>query len=106
MLGFPCNQFREQEPGTADEIRQFCQTNYGVTFDMFAKIDVNGEGACGLYKHLAALDLKPKGEGPIRWNFEKFLIGRNGEVVARFAPKTKPDDPDLVRLIEAELAKK
>lgn len=106
VLGFPCNQFREQEPGTADEIRQFCQTNYGVTFDMFAKIDVNGEGACGLYKHLAALDVKPKGKGPISWNFEKFLIGRNGEVVARFAPKTKPDDPDLVRMIEAELAKK
>lgn len=106
VLGFPCNQFREQEPGTAEEILKFCRANYGVTFDMFAKIEVNGEGACGLYKHLTALDTKPKGKGPISWNFEKFLIGRHGEVVARFEPKTKPDDPELVRLIEAELAKK
>lgn len=106
VLGFPCNQFRAQEPGTAAEIRQFCRKNYGVTFDMFAKIDVNGDGACPLYKHLTSSETKPKGPGKISWNFEKFLIARNGQVVARFAPKTRPDDPELVKRIEAELAKK
>ncbi len=106
IIGFPCNQFGAQEPGTADEIRQFCQANYGVTFDMFAKIDVNGESACPLYKYLTSLDTKPKGEGKISWNFEKFIIGRNGEVVARYEPKTKPDDPTMVKLIEMQLEKK
>jgi glutathione peroxidase len=105
VLGFPCNQFGSQEPGTADEIREFCRANYGVTFDMFSKINVNGEEACDLYRHLAALDTKPKGKGKISWNFEKFIIGRNGEVVARFAPRTKPDDPAIVGLIKEELAK-
>jgi glutathione peroxidase len=105
ILGFPCNQFGAQEPGTADEIKQFCRTNYGVTFDMLAKIEVNGDGACPLYKHLTALDTKPKGAGKISWNFEKFIIGRSGEVVARFAPPTKPDDPIVLKVIEAELAK-
>jgi glutathione peroxidase len=106
ILGFPCNQFREQEPGTAEEIKQFCTTKYGVTFPMFAKIEVNGDGACDLYKHLTALDTKPVGAGKISWNFEKFIVGRNGEVVARFAPKTKPDAPEVLKVIEAELAKK
>ena len=105
IVGFPCNQFRSQEPGTAGEIQEFCRVNYGVTFDMFAKINVNGEEACDLYKYLTALDTKPKGKGKISWNFEKFLIGRNGEVLARFAPPTKPDDPEIVRLFEEELAK-
>ena len=106
IVGFPCNQFGAQEPGTADEIREFCQANYGVTFDMFAKINVNGEEACDLYKYLTSLDTKPKGEGKISWNFEKFLIGRDGEVLARFEPSTKPDDPKLVKLIEVQLEKK
>lgn len=106
VLGFPCNQFRQQEPGTEAEIRQFCTDNYGVTFDLFAKVEVNGEGACPLYKYLTALETKPKGPGDISWNFEKFLIGRDGKVVARFAPTTKPDDPAVVKAIEAELAKK
>ena len=106
VLGFPCNQFRRQEPGTADEIREFCRANYGVTFDLFAKINVNGEEACELYKHLTALDTKPTGAGEISWNFEKLLIGRNGEVVARFAPRTKPDAPEVVKMIEEELAGK
>jgi glutathione peroxidase len=105
VLGFPCNQFRGQEPGTAPQIRQFCQANYGVTFDMFAKIEVNGDGACDLYKHLTGLDAKPKGPGEISWNFEKFVIGRNGEVAARFSPRTKPDDPEVIEVIEAELGK-
>lgn len=105
ILGFPSNQFGQQEPGTAEQIQEFCRTNYGVTFDMFSKVDVNGDNASELYKHLTSLDTKPKGPGKISWNFEKFIIGRNGEVVARFAPKTKPDDPEVIRVIERELAK-
>jgi glutathione peroxidase len=105
VLGFPCNQFRQQEPGTAEEIKQFCTVNYGVTFPLFAKIEVNGDGASPLYKHLTSLSTKPKGPGNISWNFEKFLVGRSGEVVARFPSKTKPDDPEVIKLIEAELAK-
>lgn len=106
ILGFPCNQFLHQEPGTAAEIRQFCTVKYGVTFPLFAKIEVNGDGACDLYKALTALDTKPVGPGKISWNFEKFILGRKGEVVARFAPKTKPDDPEVLKVIKAELAKK
>ncbi len=106
ILGFPCNQFGKQEPGTADEIREFCQVNYGVSFDMFAKVDVNGDEACDLYKHLTSLETRPKGPGKISWNFEKFVIGRSGEVVARFEPKTRPDAPEVVKVIDAELAKR
>ena len=105
VLGFPCNQFLGQEPGTAAEIKEFCRVNYGVTFDMFAKVEVKGDGACDLYKTLTAIDTEPVGAGKISWNFEKFVIGRSGEVVARFSPRTSPDDPELVKLIEAELAK-
>jgi glutathione peroxidase len=106
VLGFPCNQFLSQEPGTAEEIGQFCRVNYGVTFDMFAKVEVNGKGACELYKTLTALDTKPVGPGRISWNFEKFIIGRDGTVIARFSPRTKPDSPEVIKVIEAELAKK
>lgn len=106
VMGFPCNQFGAQEPGTAKEISTFCTEEYGVTFDMFAKIDVNGDSACDFYKHLTGLELKPKGAGKVQWNFEKFVIGRNGEVVARFSPRTKPNDPQLIKVLEAELAKK
>ncbi|NLY00340.1 MAG: hypothetical protein GXY83_29945 [Rhodopirellula sp.] len=95
ILGFPCNQFLGQEPGTAEEIREFCRVNYGVKFDMFAKVEVNGDGACDLYKTLTALDTKPVGAGKISWNFEKFVVGRNGEVVARFSPRTRPDAPEV-----------
>jgi len=105
VLGFPCNQFLQQEPGSAAEIRQFCTTRYGVQFDLFEKIEVNGDGACALYKHLTAVPTQPKGPGPISWNFEKFLIGRDGKVLARFAPRTKPTDPELVKALEAALAK-
>jgi glutathione peroxidase len=90
VLGFPCNQFGEQEPGSAEEIGQFCQTNYGVTFPMFAKIDVNGPRAHPLYKYLKRAKPGLFG-GRIKWNFTKFLIDRAGRVVARFAPMTKPD---------------
>ena len=105
VLGFPCNQFLYQEPGTAEEIQEFCRINYGVTFDMFAKVNVNGKEACDLYKTLTALDTKPVGSGKISWNFEKFIIGRDGEVVARFSPRTKPDDTAVLKVIEEELAK-
>jgi len=104
ILAFPCNQFGEQEPGTASEIREFCSTNYGVTFDLFAKVDVNDEGACDLYQHLTSLETKPKGPGKIGWNFEKFVIDRQGQVVGRFEPRTKPDAPEVIKLLEGALA--
>lgn len=103
VIGIPCNQFGAQEPGTPDEIRQFCSKNYKVSFDLFAKVDVNGDDACPLYKYLTALETKPAEKGKISWNFEKFLINRKGEVVARFAPRTKPNDPEVLKAIEAEL---
>lgn len=106
VLGFPCNQFGKQEPGSAKEISEFCTTNYGVTFDMFDKVEVNGDDACELYKQLTKLDLKPAGSGKIKWNFEKFLVNREGQPVARFAPKTTPDDAEFVATVEALLADK
>ncbi len=106
VLGFPCNQFGAQEPGSAAEIRKFCSANYGVKFDMFAKVDVNGEQACPLYKHLTAAATKPQGPGQIGWNFEKFLLDRSGKVIARFSPQTEPQDPAVIKAIEAALAAK
>ena len=103
VLGFPCNQFGKQEPGTAEEISEFCSSNYGVTFDLFEKIDVNGDDACPLYQLLTQLNAKPKGAGDVSWNFEKFIINRDGKVVHRFEPQTKPDDPVIVGVIEGEL---
>ncbi len=104
VLGFPCNQFGKQEPGSAKEISEFCTKNYGVSFDMFDKVEVNGDGACGLYKTLTSMELQPAGSGKVSWNFEKFLIDRQGQAVARFEPKTTPDDRELVRTIEKLLA--
>ena len=104
VLGVPCNQFMGQEPGSAEEIAEFCSATYGVTFPMFAKIDVNGEGRDPLY---AELTTHPDGEGytgDIRWNFEKFLVSPNGEVVGRFAPQVEPDSPEVVGAIEAQLS--
>jgi len=106
ILGFPCNQFLSQEPGTSEEIKEFCRVNYGVGFNLFAKVEVNGDGACDFYKNLTALGTKPVGPGKISWNFEKFVVGRNGEIVARFGPRTTPDDAEVIKVIEAELAKK
>jgi len=104
VLGFPANEFGKQEPGTDDEIKAFCKENYGVTFDMFSKVVVKGDGICPLYKHLTSLDVQPKGKGEVSWNFEKFLIDRQGNVVGRFSPRTKPEK--LTGAIEKELAKK
>lgn len=105
VLGFPCNQFGKQEPGTASEIREFCTTNYGVKFDLFEKIEVNGEGANPFYKHLTAVKTKPQAEGKIGWNFEKFVIGKDGQVIARFSPRTSPKDAEVIKTIEDALAK-
>lgn len=99
VVGFPCNQFGSQEPGSDEEIVKFCKSKYDVSFDLFSKVDVNGENAAPIYKQLTAKD------GPIKWNFEKFVIGRNGEIVAHFPTKTSPDAPEVVKAIEAELAK-
>lgn len=103
VLGFPCNQFMGQEPGSAEEIATFCSATYGVTFPMFAKIDVNGTERDPLYAELSQTSDADGVDGDIRWNFEKFLIGPDGSVAARFAPQVEPEDPALVAAIEAAL---
>ena len=103
VVGFPCNQFMGQEPGTAEEIEQFCSTTYGVTFPMFEKIEVNGEGRHPIYDELTAVP-DPSGEaGDIQWNFEKFVLGPDGSVVGRFRPRTVPDAPEVLSVIESNL---
>ncbi|AOJ09575.1 glutathione peroxidase [Burkholderia mayonis] len=92
VLGFPCNQFGKQEPGDASQIGAFCEKNFGVTFPMFAKIDVNGANAHPLYRYLAEEAPGILGLKAIKWNFTKFLVNREGEIVKRYAPSTKPDD--------------
>jgi glutathione peroxidase len=91
VLGFPCNQFGEQEPGTADEIAQFCEINYGVTFPLFAKVDVNGADAAPVYKYLKAEKPGLLGSEAIKWNFTKFLVDRKGKVLKRYAPNDTPE---------------
>jgi glutathione peroxidase len=108
VLGVPCNQFGGQEPGTAEEIEDFCQVNYGVTFPLTEKVDVNGEHRHPLYVHLittadASGTAGDVGAGDIRWNFEKFLVGPGGDVVARFSPLTTPEAPELAAAIEQVL---
>lgn len=103
VLGFPCNQFGGQEPGSEGEIAAFCQTNYGVTFPMFAKVDVNGPNQCPLYGELTKADAAPAGAGPIKWNFEKFLVDRSGKIVRHYRSATKPDDKELIQAIEEAL---
>lgn len=105
VLGFPCNQFGRQEPGSAEQIAAFCEQRYGVTFPMFEKVEVNGPRQCALYKHLTTQNTRPVPAGPIDWNFEKFLLGRDGEVVARFHSDVTPEAAQLTALIERELAK-
>jgi glutathione peroxidase len=104
VAGFPRNQFGAQDPGTADEISEFCSANYGVTFPMFAKIDVNGPDRHPLYAELTeAADAEGKA-GDIQWNFEKFLVGPDGSVLARFRPLTDPEAPEVLSAIESSLA--
>ncbi|MES2530106.1 MAG: glutathione peroxidase [Pseudomonadota bacterium] len=122
VLGFPANNFKGQEPGTDSEISQFCSLNYNVDFPLFSKISVTGDDKHPLYAALTEAQPAAIGDGPFRerlkgygveggepadvlWNFEKFLIGRNGDVVARFAPDVTADDPRLLQAVEAELAK-
>ncbi|EQM77610.1 glutathione peroxidase [Pseudomonas stutzeri] len=122
VLAFPANNFKEQEPGTDQDIKEFCTLTYNVQFPLFAKISVAGEDRHPLYAELTGAQPSATGEGPMRerlagygietnaapevlWNFEKFVVGRNGQVVARFAPDVSPDDPRLQQTIEAELAK-
>ena len=104
VAGFPCNQFGGQEPGTADEISEFCSVNYGVTFPMFAKIDVNGPDRHPLYTELTAVSDAEGQAGDIQWNFEKFLIDGDGKIVARFRPLTEPEASEVVAAIEEQLA--
>lgn len=103
VLGVPCNQFMEQEPGSAEEIATFCSTTYGVTFPMTEKVEVNGDGRHPLYDQLTPVADAEGRDGDIQWNFEKFLVAGDGSVIARFAPTVLPDDPAVVSAIETAL---
>ena len=100
-MGFPCNQFGAQEPGTDEEILAFATTNYGVTFPLFSKIEVNGEGACALFQWLTAALPKADGDPSVAWNFTKFLVSRDGTPLQRFEPKTTPEE--IGQVLEALL---
>ncbi len=102
VLGFPSNQFGAQEPGPDDQIAEFCEMNYGVSFPMFSKVDVNGDNAHPLFKHLTAAKKGLLGSEAIKWNFTKFLVGKDGSVIDRYAPTTKPED--IAKDIEQALA--
>jgi glutathione peroxidase len=104
VIGFPCNQFLGQEPGTADEIAQFCSATYGVTFPLMEKIEVNGEGRHPIYSALTEKADAEGNAGDITWNFEKFLVSPKGEIVARYRPQVEPEDAAIVGDIEAQLA--
>jgi glutathione peroxidase len=104
VLGFPCNQFGGQEPGSDADVAAFCSTRYGVRFPMFSKIEVNGAGRAPLYAWLTAEKTEPDGPGDIAWNFAKFVVGKDGQVKARFNPRVAPDDPALRSAIDAALA--
>jgi glutathione peroxidase len=103
VLGFPCNQFGEQEPGSAEEIATFCSATYGVTFPMFEKIDVNGDQRHPVYDELTAVPDADGEAGDIQWNFEKFLVSPDGEIVQRFRPMVDPEAPEVTDAIEANL---
>jgi glutathione peroxidase len=103
VIGFPCNQFGEQEPGTPEEIATFCSTSYGVTFPLSEKIEVNGDARHPVYSELTAVADAEGHSGDIRWNFEKFLVSRDGEVIARFSPMVDPEAPELIEAIEKAL---
>jgi glutathione peroxidase len=104
VLGFPCNQFGGQEPGSAEEIKTFCATSYGVTFPLYEKVAVNGENSHSLYRGLTLTPDALGVAGPVQWNFEKFLVSRDGQVLNRFRPTTTPDDPVLLDAVEAALS--
>jgi glutathione peroxidase len=103
VLGFPCNQFAGQEPGSDAAVQEFCSVRYGVTFPLFSKIDVNGPGRHPLYAWLTGEAAGPEPAGDVKWNFTKFLVGRDGRVRARFAPPTEPQAPELLAALEEAL---
>jgi glutathione peroxidase len=103
VLGFPCNQFMGQEPGTAEEIQEFCSTTYGVSFPLFEKIDVNGDERHPIYDELTKTEDAEGNAGDIQWNFEKFLVAPSGEVVGRFRPRTEPESDEIVDAIKSNL---
>ncbi len=103
VVGVPCNQFGGQEPGTNEEIAEFCEVNYGVKFDMLSKVDVKGDNQCELYEYLTSLDLQPKGKGPVKWNFEKIVIDKSGKPIARFPSSEKPSSDKFKEAIETAL---
>jgi glutathione peroxidase len=103
VVGVPCNQFGGQEPGTSEEIATFCSATYGVTFPLTEKIEVNGGGRHPLYTRLVEVPDEQGRSGDITWNFEKFVVGRDGHVVARFSPGVEPEDPKVVAVLEAAL---
>jgi len=103
ILAFPCNQFAGQEPGSNAEVKAFCSMNYGVGFPLFSKIEVNGEGRDPLYAWLTAQDTQPDGPGDVKWNFAKFLIGKDGQPLARFEPTTEPEAAELIERLDAAL---
>ncbi len=103
VIGIPSNEFGSQEPGSNTEISQFCKKNYGVTFDLMAKTKVNGNDACGLYQFLTSKGNNPKTGGPVKWNFTKFLVGKKGDILARFEPGVEPDAEELTKAIEKAL---
>ena len=103
VLGFPCNQFGGQEPGSNADVKKFCTTSYGVTFPLFSKIEVNGQGRAPLYSWLTSQSTRPDGPGDIKWNFAKFVVDRAGAVVARFDPSTTPTAPEVRAAIQKAL---
>jgi glutathione peroxidase len=104
VLGFPCNQFAGQEPGTNEEIKQFCTSKYNVSFPLFDKLEVNGPNRHALYTQLAGKDSPFPGD--IKWNFGKFLVGRDGKIIKRFEPRVTPDSPEITKAVEEALAAK
>ncbi len=105
VLGFPCNDFGAQEPGNEKQIKTFCEKNYAVTFDLFAKVNITTSPS-PLFKHLTSKDTNPNHAGPVRWNFEKFLIGRDGSIIDRFASDVDPEGEDFEKALRQALAQK
>ncbi len=103
ILAFPANNFGNQEPGTNAQIKTFCQFRQGVTFDLFAKVSVKGDDQCDLYKYLTDPEADHGFGGEVKWNFQKYVVDRHGKVIAKFGPRTKPDEPEVVKVIEKAL---
>jgi glutathione peroxidase len=103
VLGFPCNQFASQEPGSDEEIKNFCETRFDVTFPLFSKVDVNGDDRHPVYEYLTSQETQPDGPGDIKWNFAKFIVNKQGEVVARFDPAAEPTSKEVTKAIEEAL---